>query len=65
MSINAAPGSGSVAIICGSDIVMEATIARDYKMGFYAYAPISVNIPDSTADVTVYFAPPPKGVSVP
>ena len=64
LSINVAPGSGNVQLIVGGDIVMAASIARDYKMGFYAYSPVTVAIPDSTADVTVYFAPPPKG-SVP
>lgn len=60
-SINVAPASGNVVMLCGSDIVLEASTARDYKQGFYAYAPITVNLPDSTADITIYFSPPSKG----
>lgn len=60
-SINIAPGSGSAIMFCGSDIVAEFTVARDYKQGFYAYAPISLSIPDATGDVTVYFSAPAKG----
>lgn len=60
-SINIAPGSGNVIMTCGNDIVFEAATARDYKQAFYAYAPITVSIPDATCDVTVYFAPPAKG----
>ncbi len=60
-SINIAPGSGNVEMLCGTDIVFNAATARDYKQNFYAYAPVTINLPDATADVTVYFAPPSKG----
>lgn len=60
-SINVAPGSGNVVMTCGNDEVAQFTIARDYKQGFYAYAPIFLTIPDATADVTVYFTVPAKG----
>lgn len=61
LSINLAPSSGSVILMVGNDIVMEGQVARDYKMGFYAYAPVFLSIPDATADVTVYVAPSSKG----
>lgn len=60
-SVNIAAGSGNVVMLCGSDIVAEFAIARDYKQHFYAYAPVYLDIPDTAADVTVYFSPPSKG----
>ena len=54
------PPSGEVLVICGSDTVLRANIAKDYKMSYYAYAPVYINLPDSTADVTVYFSTPGK-----
>lgn len=61
LSINVAPGSGTVQLFCGSDMVMQGSTARDYKMNWYAYAAVRVDIPDTTADVTIYFATPAKG----
>ena len=63
MSINIAPQSGYVQLFCGSDMVMQALTPRDYKMNWYAYAPVKVDIPDTNADVTIYFAVPAKGQS--
>ena len=60
LSINIAPNFDNVIFKCGSDIVMVANIARDYKMNFYAYAPITISVPDTVADVTVYVAPNPN-----
>lgn len=61
LSINVAPGSGNVILTCGTDQVMQAALARDYKMGWYAYAPVFISLPDTTTDATVYVAPPSKG----
>lgn len=60
-SINTAPGSGQVILSIGNNIVMEASIARDYNHTCYASEPIFVSTPGSGEDVTVYVAAPPKG----
>lgn len=48
--------SNNLILTCGSDVVWEGQTARDYKCYFYCYEPAYISIPDTTADVTVYFS---------
>lgn len=68
-SINVAPGSGGINMwfqdSAGTKqgIITGAVTARDYKQNFYCPWPVYIEMPDTTANVTVYVASTAKGAT--
>lgn len=55
--VNTAPGSGTILLKCGTDIIAEisstASATFEHKYNCYLYDQLFISIPDGTADVTV------------
>lgn len=55
--INTAPGSGTIILTCGTDIIAEisssASATFEHKYNCYLYDKLNVSLPDSTTDITI------------